>query len=155
MLLGLLATFIVMERAKSNQEIAEISRLNQEINDKYAQNVSQKTDASALAKNGLRQLNINLPNFALISLKRATDINQNYRDGWLALGLAQFRTNDFKNALASYRAAEKLDPIYAKTYELLKIAYEQIGDAASAAKAEEKYDFLSQNPWQTARTWYN
>lgn len=143
LLLILLAICIAMETVKSRGITQENAQRHQEILANYTAQVAQKTDAFALTKSGLHQLEINLPDLALISLKHATELNQNYRDAFLALGLAQFKTRDFKGALASFQAAERLDPIYAKTYEFLKITYEKLEDKESAQKAEEKYAFLT------------
>ncbi len=143
LILGLIATLVALDTAKSRRSAVLLEEKARQIEAQFAQSVAKKNNAGELAKSGLRQLNINLPNFALTSLKRATEIQPNYRDGWLALGWVQFKTNDFPAALASFQTAEKLDPINAKTYELLKISYEKLEDAASAGKAAEKYDFLT------------
>lgn len=143
LLLGLLMACLFIQTAHSRKTAELLDDNLKQIEAEYAQKVAQDNDAGKLTKSGLRQLNINLPNLALISLNRATQVQQNYRDGWLALGLAQLKTGDIKAALISFQAAEKLDPINAKTYELLKIAYEKLEDTASAQKASEKYEFLT------------
>lgn len=142
LLLGLLASMIVFETAYSRLT-AGLSESEKQVEKQIVAQIAQQTDAYKLTKNGLRQLNINLPNLALISLKRATEIEKNYRDAWLALGLAQLKTGDIKTALASFQTAEKLDPINAKTYEFLKIVYEKVGQLESAKVAQEKYEFLT------------
>lgn len=143
LLLGLLATLGFIQTAHSRAEAEKLRAAEAQIIANYKANIDKKTDADALTKTGLRQLNINLPGLALITLKRAVEVQKNYRDAWLALGLAQFKTGDIGGALISFQSAEKLDPINAKTYELLRIAYETVGDASAAAKADEKYKFLS------------
>lgn len=142
-ILGLIATCIALQTAHSQRDAKITQEFAAQILDNYKINVSKKIDAYALTKSGLRQLNINLPNLSLISLKRATEIEPNYRDAWLALGLTQLNTGDVKTALISFQTAEKLDPINAKTYELLKIAYGKLEDAGGSQKAEEKWKFLT------------
>lgn len=143
LLLGLLASCITIEKVKSRKFAAEMARFHQEVLANYKAQVAQNSDAYYLTKTGLRQLEINLPDLALISLKHATEIKTDYRDAHLALGIAQFQTGDFTAALTSFQQAEKLDPIYAKTYEFLKITYEKLEDSAGAQKASEKHEYLS------------
>jgi len=143
LLLGILATCVVIETARSRKASADSLTAQQNFEAEYAKIVSQKTNAYELVQTGLRQSEINLPAFALISSTRATEIKTDYRDAWLALGLAQFRQSDFPAALTSFQKAEKLDPIYAQTYEFLRFAYEAVEDQASAQKAAEKYAFLT------------
>jgi len=139
----ILSIFCVIETAKSRRLTEENAKRHQETIDQYTEDIKQKNDAYILAKTGLRQLNSDLLDFSLISLGRAVELKQDYRDAWLALGSAQFKNNDIRGALASFQKAEKLDPIYAQTYEFLKITYEKLADAASAQKAAEKYAFLT------------
>jgi len=142
LLAGFLSSLLVAQKVYSRMT-ADINNGLAQIESQYSQELAQETDAEKLVKTGVRQSDVNLPALALISLNRATTIEPNYRDGWLALGLAQFKTGDTKAALDSFQAAEKLDPICAKTYELLKMAYEKLDDPASAQKAQEKWDFLT------------
>lgn len=142
LLAGLLSSILIGQKVYA-QMTANLDQGLKQIESEYSQTVAQRTDANALVKAGLHQADANVPDLALISLKRATQLQPNYRDGWLALGLAQLKTNDVKAALVSFQTAEKLDPINPKTYELLKIAYERLEDMAGAKTAQDKFDFLT------------
>lgn len=125
------------------QELKSINSEHEKQLADYKKLIETKTDAYQLTLNGLRYLKKDMPDLALLSLARSTEIDKNYRDGWLALGLAQLESADYKSALSSFQEAEKIDPINAKTYEYLKIAYEKLDQTESAQKAQEKYEYLT------------
>jgi tetratricopeptide (TPR) repeat protein len=108
----------------------------------YEQAINNRTDAYTLTKTGLRQLDTNMPELALISLKRATVAAEDYRDGWLGLGLAQFETGDYINAAESLKVAEALDPINSKTYQLQEATYLKLKQKDLSQTAKTKADFF-------------
>ena len=65
--------------------------------------------------------------------KKLTSDFPEYRDVWLVLGKAQFQEQDYENAKDTFETAQKLDPNYlptlemlAKTYYVLDLADEEI-----------------------------
>lgn len=142
LILGLAVVFCYIKIAHSRTD-KFFSQNLAKIESDYAQRISSETDAYTLVKTGQRQMKINLPDLAKISLKRATEISPDYRDAWVLLSSAQLLDNDAQAALASLQTAQKIDPICAKTYELLKIVYENLGNSADAQKMQEKYEYLS------------
>lgn len=109
----------------------------------YFQAVNKKTDAYKLTQNGARLIGNNDFQFAEINLKKALEIDPNYRDALVCLGYAQVKSGQTTEALVTLKKAAEIDPINAKTYEILELAYLQNNDQDSAAKAHEKFEFLS------------
>ncbi|HCS78681.1 TPA: hypothetical protein DIV55_02965 [Patescibacteria group bacterium] len=114
-----------------------------ELQETYKAKVSTSTDLYYLMDQGSKLLNGNQPRNALMNFQRATELDKNYRDGWVWLGYAQIQNDDPASAITSLKNAEAIDPIYAQTYELLTIAYEKTGDAEAASNAKEKMQFLT------------
>lgn len=112
---------------------------------RYALQVTQETNAYTLVARGLRQTKNNNLNLALINLKKATELEPNYRDAWLYSGIAELINNHPAVALADLQKAEAIDPIEPAIYQFLTIAYEQNGSSADAKLAREKYDYLTKN----------
>lgn len=110
----------------------------------YKQKIDQQTDVNHLTQFATHLLEINLPDLALINMEKATSLDKNYRDGWLGLGLAQFETKDYKNALSSFQEAEKLDPINPPTYKYLSITYQKLEKTDLAKEAQRKYELLAE-----------
>ena len=109
----------------------------------YIQNLTQETDVNVLAGRSLKLIKAQQVDWAILTLKKAVEIQPGYRDAWVLLGYIQLLSSDNNSALESLKAAEKLDPINPKTYELLKITYEKLNDQDSAQKAEEKFEYLT------------
>ncbi len=142
LLFGLSLSLVVFKVTYNNQT-KDIKTKNQQILDQYSNNIKTENDAYKLTVAGLHQLDVNLPDLALISLKQATVANPSYRDGWLALGSAQFDTANFNNALISFQTAAKLDPIFPETYRLLQITYNKLGQNDASKLAQTKYELLA------------
>lgn len=134
---------VFLYQSTYNQEMKIIKNSREKQLVDYKKVIDTKTDPYILTVNGTRYLKKNLPDLAIISLERTTQIEKGYRDGWLALGLAQLELADYKSALSSFQEAEKIDPINAKTYEYLEIAYKKLEQSDSAARAQTKYEFLT------------
>ena len=141
LLMGAIASFFIFQKALA-QESAKLSTPLPLIS--YADQIKTETDPYKLTVNGLNQLNRQLPDFALMTLGQSVVANKNYRDGWLSLGLAQFETKDYTNALTSFSSAQKLDPIHSQTYQLLAALYRATNQPDLAQTAQNQYDFLAQ-----------
>jgi predicted Zn-dependent protease len=109
----------------------------------YAADIASLTDINLLMDLGQKLLYGNQTEAAIINFKRVTELQKNYRDGWLYLGIAELKNNDPFEALKNIQTAEKLDPINALTYQYLAIAYEETGDAGEAQKAKDKMNYLT------------
>lgn len=109
----------------------------------YTDRISKSTDFLSLLKNGKRLMDNNVLDLANINLTRATALDATYRDAWICLGYTALKLNDVSRSIEALKKAQELDPIYAKTYEILALAYRQNNDLESANKAQEKYDFLT------------
>lgn len=125
-----------------SRQTKDINAASQKLEVEYAKQAEKITDAYILVSRGVRQINNNNLNLALINLRQATKLEPKYRDGWLYLALAQIKTADFSGAIANLKKAESIDPINPQIYQYLAVAYARTDDPAAAQKAQEKYDFL-------------
>jgi tetratricopeptide (TPR) repeat protein len=142
LLLGLAASFAVSVFSY-NHQTADLKIQEQALIDNFAQKVSAEKDAYKLSIDGLRQMHSNLPNMAIISLARATELEPNYRDAWLAKAACELKMFNTSAALESAKKAEKIDPINAPTYEILQEIYTQTDNKVLAQAAKTKLDFLN------------
>lgn len=142
LIIGLAIALMIFKISYSRQTEGIDTHIK-EMENNYSQMVAKKTNVYTLTKIGLHQTDIGLTDMALISLHRATSLEKNYRDSWLALGLAQIQKMDYVSALTSLKIAEKLDPINPKTYELLNLVYQKMDNSELAQAAQEKYKFLT------------
>ena len=142
LLIGLAASVLIynITYTKLTQDLPNYQ---QKIEAQYAQQISTSTNAYNLTKSGLRQFNANMPTLALISLKQATKTDPNYRDGWISLALVQIELKDYSSAIETLKNAEKIDPIFPKTYELLTLCYTKTNNPDLAKAAQTKFDFLN------------
>ena len=76
---------------------------------------------------------------------KATKMDPHWRDGFVWRGYTEMKLNQPKQALETLKTAEKIDPIYPLTYQLLVIAYQQTGDTVLADRAQEKLGYLSKS----------
>lgn len=125
-----------------SRQTKDINAGGQKLAAEYARQAEKITDAYTLVSRGVRQINNNNLNLALINLRQAAKLQPAYRDGWLYLALAQMKTDDFSGAIGNLKKAEAIDPINPQIYQYLAIAYSQTNDPSAAQKAQEKYDFL-------------
>ena len=105
--------------------------------------VATQTDAYAACKLGVSFTKAQNDDLALLAFQKATDLDPSYRDAWVWRGYGELKNNQPQNAVTSLKKAESIDPINARTYELLTIAYNQTGDQDNAKKAQEKYEYLA------------
>lgn len=110
---------------------------------RYDEYIAQETDPFKLAKYGMGLLQTNDNQTALKCFEKVTELDPEWRDGWIWKGNTQLRLGEPKEALISLKKAEKIDPIYPLTYQLLTIAYQETGDAESAKATQEKLVYLS------------
>jgi len=129
--------------ATENNWLNSQRNITKKLEKTYAAEIESHSDVNALMTSGLQLLRGNQINCAIINFKRVTELEKNYRDGWLYLGIAELQNSDPETALISLQAAEKLDPINPLTYQYLTMAYEQTDDIDSAQKAREKYEYLT------------
>jgi tetratricopeptide (TPR) repeat protein len=116
-----------------------------EFQKQYQEKINLETDPYELAKLGMIFLRIDDNETALLCFDKAAKLDANWRDGWVWKGYTEIKLNQPKPALESLKTAEKIDPIYPLTYQLLVIAYEQTGDTQSAQFAQEKLVYLSKS----------
>jgi len=124
----------------------DLDEVTQKYQAQYAEQVKYETDSNKLVSRAEKYIKSDNIAYALITLKQATTIDPNYRDGWIWLGYIQLKNNDFSGALQALKTAEKIDPLYKETYELLIAAYNQLDDKEMAGKMEERVEFLGKNP---------
>lgn len=113
------------------------------IKDHYQKEIEIDNRPYQLAKKGLVFLKIDYNDLAWQAFQKACQLEPNWRDGWLWKGYTELKNGQFKPALESLKIAEKLDPIYPPTYQLLTIAYQKTGDEKSAQFTREKFEYLS------------
>lgn len=124
-----------------NKLFTQLSAPARAMEAQYREEIASGKDPYQLCKIGNAFLNSN-SDLALLAYQKATEIDPKYRDGWILRGYAELKTNQPELAINSLKKAEEIDPINARTYELLSIAYTQTGDTDSAKKAQEKYQYL-------------
>jgi len=135
--IGLIANIY---RANLTEKLSASAR---EMEASFRTQIASETDAYQAARMGTIFLKTQKDDLALAAFQKATSLDPNFRDGWVWLGYTELKLNQPEEALKSLKKAEELDPINARTYELLAIAYKQNSDEDSAKKAEEKFEYLS------------
>lgn len=111
----------------------------------YQEKIALETDSFELAKMGMTFLKSGENELALVCFERATQMDPNWRDGWVWRGYTELKLNKPQAALVSLKTAEKIDPIYPLTYQLLVLAYQQNGDKENAQLAQAKLTYLSKS----------
>ncbi|MFA6493139.1 MAG: hypothetical protein WCV58_03315 [Patescibacteria group bacterium] len=111
--------------------------------EQFRQEIASQTDAYAACKLGINFIQAQNDDLALLAFQKATDLDNGYRDAWVWRGYSELKNNQPQEAVNSLKKAENIDPINARTYELLSVAYSQTGDDDNAKKAQEKYDYLA------------
>lgn len=79
---------------------------------------------------------------ALPILKDLVQKNPEYRDAWIFLGYSNLELGNSSEALAALETAQKLDPIYPLTYELLAKLYQNKGNEAKAKEYLDRANAL-------------
>ncbi|MCX6806984.1 MAG: tetratricopeptide repeat protein [Candidatus Berkelbacteria bacterium] len=79
---------------------------------------------------------------AIIELKKATELDSEYRDAYIYLGKAYLQQSDFNKAEESLKKAAEIDPINAETYHLLSKTYQKLKNQDKADKALVKARML-------------
>lgn len=155
-ILAIIALWLLLwSRAQSNKELQQ-SQQDQEAFraqttstfDAYLK--TQPTSATILTEKGLAIVGQN-PELGSVWLRSAAEHDPKYRDGVLGAGFAeltlagslwksnpQLAQEHTQIAQAYLEAAQTIDPIYAYTYELLAVAYTNLGDTEQAAVATKK-----------------
>ena len=117
--------------------------------DHYENQINRADDAYKVARLGMVFLKTDYSDLSLAAFRKATALDPKWRDGWVWLGYAELKNNPPaggpQHALESLKTAEKIDPIYPLTYELLATAYQLTGDEQSAKFAREKVTYLSKS----------
>lgn len=117
--------------------------VSQMLEEKYATAITGEKDVNKLTSNAVKMLKGNQLNCALINLKQATKVDQNYKESWFWLGYAYLQNNQLPETISALKEAAKIDPIDSRTYQYLAIAYEQSGNIDSSKSAKEKYEYLA------------
>ena len=116
----------------------------EELKNSFRAEISEQTDAYGAAKMGTQFAQAQNNDLASLAFQKATDLDPEYRDGWVGRGQAELQNNQPEEALESLKRAEEIDPINPRTYELLAIAYRATDDEEAAKKAEEKWKYLNE-----------
>jgi len=117
----------------------------QEFSEYYQTKVNLETDPYKLTRLGRSLLKANQNDLAYSALKKSTELDSKWRDGWVWRGYGELKLSQPKEALNSLKKAEGIDPIFPFTYELLSIAYQATGDETSAQFAKEKVTYLEKS----------
>lgn len=115
----------------------------------YSAHVEKQTDVVKLTKNGDALVRKNMPQFAALNYKRASDLNKESRDaayGWAyatvqanANGLGESALNDISTALDRI---EKVDPYYEPMLRLKLTVAEIKGDTQTVTAIKERMQLL-------------
>jgi len=113
--------------------------------DQYKEKIAAETDAAKAGRLGMVFLKTDQNELAYLAFNKATALDANWRDAWVWKGYVELKIDKPKDALASLKNAEKLDPVYAFTYQLLAKTYETLGNKTAAAAANEKLSYLTED----------
>ena len=120
-----------------------------EIYDTYAQTVEKKTDVLQLMKNGSELLAKNMPLYAKLNFKRASDLNTNLRDvayGWAYTLLQSRQSSLTESDLAEIRQAidraERVDPHFKPLLQLKLMVAEMTGDQGTMQITQNRLRLL-------------
>ena len=80
---------------------------------------------------------------ATADLKKVTEQNPKYLNGFMELGNAQYNAQDFKGAAESYTKARKLSPNSRQIYVNLALTYTALQNKSEAKKNYEKFKELT------------
>lgn len=125
--------------------MADYNKSLQNFTDYYQTKVNLETDPYKLTRLARSLWKANQKDLSYLAAIKSTELEPLWRDGWLWRGYLELRLRHPKEALASLKKAESLDPIYPPTYQLLSIAYQETGDDTSAKFAKEKVIYLERS----------
>ena len=128
--------------------MVEYAKPLQNFTEYYQNKVNLETDSYKLTRLGRSLLKANqkhTDDLAYSALKKSTELDPLWRDGWVWRGYGELKLGQPKEALNSLKKAEAIDPIFPFTYELLSIAYQATGDETSAQFAKEKVEYLEKS----------
>jgi tetratricopeptide (TPR) repeat protein len=80
---------------------------------------------------------------ATADLKKVTEQNPKYLNGFMELGNAQYKAEDFKGAAESYTKARKLSPNSRQIYVNLALTYTALQNKSQAKKNYEQFKMLT------------
>ena len=80
---------------------------------------------------------------ATADLKKVTEENPKYLNGFMELGNAQYKAEDFKGAAESYTKARKLSPNSRQIYVNLALTYTALQNKSQAKKNYEQFKMLT------------
>lgn len=114
------------------RETSEMALPDQLIMQPYQAKIDQESDVAHLAQVGSDLLKINLPQYAAMNFKRASDLDKNYREvayGW-AYALVQLdqaniiRTEHIDDVHTALDRVEAIDPNYVPALKLKRLVAE-------------------------------
>jgi tetratricopeptide (TPR) repeat protein len=169
--LAIILVFVARSYANSlyQKELKKFEPENQAMQDGFRISVEKSSLSSyELTLLGKKMLETNRPQWAIIILDEASKKDSQYRDAALFAGYANLKfANDIKNNPTTYQLqaisyylpatsylekaieylnrAKDIDPIYDQTYELLTVAYQNLGDDKNAALCYNKFKEFSKN----------
>lgn len=113
--------------------------------DQYKVKIAEETDATRAARMGMVFLKTDKDDLAYLAFSKAATLDGNWRDAWIWKGYSELKIDKPQDALTSLKNAEKLDPVYAFTYQLLAQTYELLGNTREADAANQKLGYLTEN----------
>ncbi len=115
----------------------------------YGEFVAQQTDVDALSRQGRRLLEKNLPGYAALLFRRASELDPNYRDAAYAWAYAVLQANpnqlslgDRQDIHQAINQIEKVDPHYLPMLKLKLLLARLEGDAATVAATQARLKLL-------------
>ncbi|OGD65376.1 hypothetical protein A3F08_01720 [Candidatus Berkelbacteria bacterium RIFCSPHIGHO2_12_FULL_36_9] len=129
-----------------NKYSSQTSQFENEMKSSIENSPKSAYDLTVLGK---KMLNNNQTYWATVVLETAVKKDPQYRDAALLTGYSYLKSAETINdkqyaisysnlAIVYLIKARDLDPVYARTHELLALAYKNIGDAENAALSAQK-----------------
>ena len=100
-------------------------------------------DMNSLYKRGLTYISMNEFEKAVPDLKKVTQENPKFYNGFMGLGNAQYSSGDYKTAVETYSQAKKLNSNDKQVYVNLALTYTALKDKSNARKNYEKFKELT------------
>ena len=126
-----------------NRLFDHLSQSARAMDSQFQEKIASGEDSFQLCKWGISFYQSDKNDLALEAFKKATEIDNTYRDAWVWRGYLELKLHQEDQALESLKKAEEIDPTYPLTYQLLSVAYQQTGNNDASQQAQEKYEYLS------------
>lgn len=113
------------------------------LNADYQHKIDAEKDAYKASRLGMVFLKTDNLELAELAFEKSTNLDANWRDGWIWKGYTELEQGEPQKALDSLKTAEKIDPVYPFTYQLLAKTYELLGNTSAANAANQKMGYLT------------